>query len=110
MNILVETNYTSFYPIRNLGRLEDVTSTFNRVCEAISNSYKIEDQKRTIIAEFVVERRKDKKEISHSQGEIIFDEEGFQINECYSDNKADFLFYLSLQWLMESDNPKVLVS
>lgn len=102
MNLLIETNYASFYPIRHLGRLKDVTSVFNKICESVSNQYKIEEQKRTILAEFLVERRKDKKEISHSQGKIIFDEEGFQLTEFYNDNKSDFLFYLSLKWLMES--------
>lgn len=109
MNLLIETNYTSFYPIQDLGRLKEVTSNFNEICEAISNNYKIEDQKRTIIAEFVVERRKNQKEIGHSQGKVIFDEEGFQVTECYSDNKANFLFYLSLKWLMESENPEKIM-
>jgi hypothetical protein len=104
-NLLVETNYTSFYPMKSLGRLKEVTSTFNEICESISNNYRIENQKRTIIAEFVVERRKNQKEIGHSQGKVVFDEEGFQVTECYCDNKADFLFYLSLKWLMESENP-----
>ncbi|MFB6199768.1 MAG: hypothetical protein ABEJ83_02730 [Candidatus Nanohaloarchaea archaeon] len=103
MNLLVETDYSSFFPIRRIGRLKDVTGTFNKICAIVSSNYEIRDQKRIIFTEFVIDRRrKGKKNFEHNKGKITFDENGFQVSEAYTNNQADFLFYLSIRWLMDS--------
>lgn len=73
-NIIFETKYISFFPLRKFKKLNEITTEFNELYEIISNPFKISQNNKTISVEIqeVINKNKKLEKFEKMNAEISF--------------------------------------
>jgi hypothetical protein len=102
-NIIFETKYISFFPLRKFKKLNEITTEFNELYETISNPFKISQNNKTISVEIqeIVNKNRKFEKFEKMNAEISFKGNKIQINNYNGTEHGEFLLFFIMKWLTE---------
>ncbi len=101
-NIKIETKYVPFYPLRQLKKLNYLTTEFNHISELISNISKVHTINHIIHIDIDIENSKKQLDrFSKCGADVIFSANKIQINNLRGTEQGEFILYFVIKWLTE---------
>jgi hypothetical protein len=102
-NLLFETKYISFFPLRKFSKLNKITNEFNEIFETISNPLKILQNNKIISVEIqeIVNKNNDLEKFEKMNAEISFKGNKIQIKNYHGTEHGEFLLFFIMKWLTE---------